>query len=394
MRVIGLISGTSADGIDAALVELNGQGYDLSISLVEGLTWPYPADLQQQILALCAGEACSLEQLAELDDAVARGFAQAAQALIAQAGPADLVASHGQTVFHRPVGRPTLPGQGPMRLGYTLQLGRGAAIAQQVGLPTLSNFRQADIEAGGEGAPLVPIVDLCLFSHPTQRRCVQNLGGIGNVAYLPPWNRQGNAPPPQVLGWDTGPANSLIDIAMHTLSEGTLTYDRDGTWAAQGNPCLPLVEAWLEHPYFRQPPPKSTGRELFGWDFFHQCHQAAQARGLSPTDLVATLTEFTAATVAHAYHTFLLAPPETVLVCGGGSQNPVLMARLQAHLPETLVQTTDALGVSANYKEAIAFAVLGYWQCQGFPGNLPAVTGATRPVILGHRSDPPWPADP
>ncbi|MBD2232023.1 anhydro-N-acetylmuramic acid kinase [Phormidium tenue] len=381
MRVIGLISGTSVDGIDAALVELDGQGYDLTVSLVEGLAYPYPDELRRQILALCAGEAIALDQLAALDDAVAQTFAAAAQALLAQAGPADLIASHGQTVFHRPVGRPARPDQGPAQLAYTLQLGRGVAIAQQTNLPTVSNFRQADIEAGGEGAPLAPIVDLCLLSHPTERRCVQNLGGIGNVAYLPPWNRQGSAP--KVLGWDTGPANSLIDIAVHSLSAGALTYDVDGAWAAQGVPCLPLISRWLEHPYFTQPPPKSTGRELFGWDFFNRCRQDAQEEGLAPQDLVATLTEFTAASVAHEYRTFLPALPDRLLVCGGGSQNPVLMACLQAQLPEIVVQTTDAVGVSANYKEAIAFAVLGYWYRQGFPGNLPTVTGASRSVVLG-----------
>ncbi|MFQ4135588.1 anhydro-N-acetylmuramic acid kinase [Nodosilinea sp. PGN35] len=390
MRVIGLISGTSVDGIDAALVELDGQGYDLTVELIAGLAYPYPADLRQQILALCAGEAIALDRLAALDDRVAQTFAAAARALIAQAGPADLIASHGQTVFHRPVGRPVPPEQGPARLAYTVQLGRGVAIAQATGLPTVSDFRQADIAAGGEGAPLAPVVDLCLLSHPTEGRCVQNLGGIGNVAYLPPWTRQ--TPAPKVLGWDTGPANSLIDIAVHTLSGGTLPYDVDGAWAAQGTPCLSLIQRWLEHPYFTQPPPKSTGRELFGWEFFNQCRQAAQGQGLSPDDLVATLTEFTAVSVAQEYRTFLPALPDRVLVSGGGSHNPVLMARLQAHLPEIPVQPTDAVGVSASYKEAIAFAVLGYWHRQGFPGNLPSVTGAARAVVLGHSSSvPPLP---
>ncbi|PSR17028.1 anhydro-N-acetylmuramic acid kinase [filamentous cyanobacterium CCP3] len=386
MRVIGLISGTSVDGIDAALIDVIGQGYEIALSLIDGLTWPYPAELQRQILALCAGEAVSLEHLARLDDAVAHGFADAAQALIAQAGPAELVASHGQTVFHRPVDRPALTHQGPIGLGYTLQLGRGAVLTQRLGLPVVSDFRRADIEAGGEGAPLAPVLDLCLLSHPTERRCVQNLGGIGNVAYLPPWNRQGQ--PPKVLGWDTGPANSLIDIAIYTLSEGSLTYDVDGAWAAQGTPCLPLVNKWLEHPYFLQPPPKSTGRELFGWEFFQGCHPAAQRQGLNAVDTIATLTEFTAASVAREYRTFLPALPDRVLVSGGGSHNPVLMARLQAHLPECPVQTTDAVGLSASYKEAIAFAVLGYWQRQGFAGNLPAVTGASGPRVLGRVSDP------
>jgi anhydro-N-acetylmuramic acid kinase len=385
MRILGLISGTSVDGIDAALVEVAGEGYHLSVDLIEGLTGAYPKDLCQQILAVCAGAPLSLEQLATLDDAVAQAFADTAQTLIDRAGPVDLVASHGQTVFHRPVDRP-FSGQGPARLGYTLQLGRGPVIAQRLGLPTVSDFRQADIEVGGEGAPLVPIVDLCLFSHPRQHRCVQNLGGIGNVAYLPPWDR--SSPPPQVLGWDTGPANSLIDIAVYSLSQGAQTYDRDGAWAAQGTPCLPLVSAWLEHPYFHQPPPKSTGRELFGWNYFECCRRDANVQGLSPADLIATLTEFTAATVAHAYHMGLPAQPDTVLVCGGGSHNPTLMARLQAHLPGVTVQTTDQVGVSASYKEAMAFAVLGYWHYQEFPGNLPTVTGASRAVVLGRLSLP------
>lgn len=387
MRIVGLISGTSVDGIDAALVEVEGEGYGISATLVAGLTQPYDPDLKAQILALCAGQPISLAALADLDDAIAHEFAQAAQRVMAQAGPADLVASHGQTVFHRPVGQ-SASGETPAPLAYSLQLGRGPTLAQHLGLPTVSNFRQADIAAGGEGAPLVPMVDLALLSHPQQHRCVQNLGGIGNVAYLPPWDRQGTTPPLQVLGWDTGPGNSLIDIAMDTLSKGTLSYDPDGAWAAQGTPCQALIDDWLHHPYFHQPPPKSTGRELFGWDYFQRCYQAAQARGLSPVDLVATLTEFTAATVAQSYRRFLPTLPDQILVCGGGSQNPVLMAGLQAQFPAIPVVATDAAGVSASHKEAIAFAVLGFWAWQRFPSSLPAVTGAKAQVVLG---DLHWP---
>ncbi|MFH7244520.1 MAG: anhydro-N-acetylmuramic acid kinase [Spirulina sp.] len=375
MRVIGLISGTSADGIDVAVVDLEGEGYGLEACLVAGFTESYPDDLRQRILAACAGNPLSLADLADLDEAIAQQFAQVAQQAIDQSGAVDLVASHGQTVFHRPV-------QG-RQLAYSVQLGRGASLARHLGIPTVSNFRQADIEAGGEGAPLVPIVDLCLLSHPQMRRCVQNIGGIGNVTYLPTWDRHPSPQPPAILGWDTGPGNSLIDIAMATLSEGSLTYDVDGAWAAQGIPCLDLIHDWLQHPYLHQPPPKSTGRELFGWDYFQQCQRQAQGRGLGTMDFVATLTAFTAATIAQSYRTFLPALPDAILVGGGGSRNPTLMAYLQDHFPDIPVAPTDEAGVPANDKEAMAFAVLGYWRWQRFPGNLPTVTGATSATLLG-----------
>lgn len=372
---MGLISGTSVDGMDVALVEIEGSGYDLRVDLIDGFTVPYPDDLRQRILAVCAGQPISLADVADLDEAIAHQFSQAAQSAIDQSGPVDLVASHGQTVFHRPV-------QGD-QLAYSVQLGRGASLARNLGLPTVSNFRRADIEAGGEGAPLVPIVDLCLLSHPQQRRSVQNIGGIGNVTYLPAWDRRQSPQPPAILGWDTGPGNSLIDIAMATLSEGTLPYDAEGAWAAQGTPCQDLVNDWLQHPYLHQPPPKSTGRERFGWDYFQECSLQAQTRGLGAMDFVATLTAFTAATIAQSYRSFLPALPEAILVGGGGCRNPVLMAHLQRHFPDIPVAPTDEAGVPADDKEAMAFAVLGYWRWQSFPSNLPAVTGAKTATLLG-----------
>jgi len=386
LRVIGLISGTSVDGIDGVVATIRGEGYNLQVEVLGGQTWPYPAPVRQQALALGAGEAITMEALADLDEAIARQFAQAAQTLIAQSGPVDLIGSHGQTVFHRP--RPS-GGRSPDNpLAYSVQLGRGDLIAALTQVPTVSNLRQADIAAGGEGAPMVPPVDLALLSHPERTRCVQNLGGIGNVALLPPWPLPRQGPPPKVVGWDTGPSNSLIDLAVEQFSAGQQTYDRNGAWAAQGTPCQALVARWLEHPYFAQLPPKSTGRELFGKAFLQQCLNDAAELALEPADILASLTELTAQSIAHSYQTFLPTLPDEVLLCGGGSHNPYLVERLRVHLPGVHMQTTTAAGVPADLKEALAFAVLAYWRYHAFPGNLPSVTGAQRAVVLGQLFHP------
>jgi len=383
--VVGLISGTSVDGIDAALVNITGRTEDIQVELLAANTYPYPTELQAQILAACKGEAISLPQLAALDDAIALCFAQAAQNIQAGHPSAELIGSHGQTVFHRPpvlsrnLARNVSTTQDS--LGYSLQLGRGAAIAQLTNTPTVSNFRAADIAVGGHGAPLVPKVDAYLLSHPDEARCVQNLGGIGNLAYLPPrshpdWEAK-------VRGWDTGPANTLLDLAVQHLTNGAQTYDRNGDWAASGTPCHPLVEQWLSQDFFHLPPPKSTGRELFGWEYLQQCLADAQNYQLSAADLLATLTEFTVASIVHSYQTFLPQMPARVFLCGGGSRNLYLKQRLQIHLEPAPVLTTDEAGLSADFKEAIAFAVLAYWRQQSIPGNLPEVTGARQAVLLG-----------
>ncbi|MEB3335896.1 MAG: anhydro-N-acetylmuramic acid kinase [Leptolyngbyaceae bacterium] len=376
--IIGLMSGTSVDGIDAALVDICGLESNLRVKLIAGETYPYPEDLRQQILSVAGGAALSVADLAALDDAIADQFAQAALAIQVGHPTAELIGSHGQTVYHRP--------PQDQHLGYTLQLGRGGAIAQATGITTVSNFRVADIANGGQGAPLVSRVDAYLLGHPTQTRCVQNIGGIGNVTYLP---AQGDAATDPygwlagIRGWDTGPGNMLLDLAVQHLSQGTQSYDQDGAWAAQGTPCQALVGQWLQQDFFQQPPPKSTGREHFGWDYLQRCLAEAEAYALSSADFLATLTELTAASIAHSYRTFLSQLPDQVLVCGGGSRNPYLQRRLQAQLDSIPVLTTDEVGLSADFKEAIAFAVLAYWRHQGIPGNLPSVTGARHAVLLG-----------
>lgn len=372
MRVVGLMSGTSIDGIDAALVEISGRYDDLKVELIAGQTFPYPEVLRHQILSVCSGDSLSISDLAELDDAIAHQFAQAALSIQTGHPAAELIGSHGQTVYHRP------PTTHPSQLGYSLQLGRGATIAHITQTITISNFRAADIAAGGQGAPLVPPVDLALLSHPTYSRCIQNIGGIGNLAYLPK-----KSAPAKILGWDTGPGNMLLDLAVHVLSQGSQTYDRDGAWAATGTPCQTLVDRWLQQDFFQLPPPRSTGREHFGNDYLQACLTDAEVENLNAADILATLTEFTAASIVHSYQTFLPQMPDQVLLCGGGSRNLHLKQRLQNRLRDVPVFTTDEFGLSADFKEAIAFAVLAYWRQQGIPGNLPDVTGARMSVPLG-----------
>lgn len=387
MKIIGLMSGTSVDGIDAALTEVTGEGYAIKATLVRGITYPYPDEVRSQILAICADQPVTLRELAALDDAIAHHFIQAIRALEVDLATIDLIGSHGQTLYHRP---PSAD-----RLGYTQQLGRGDLIAAATGCTTINNFRAADIALGGQGAPLVPIVDACLLAHPVHDLAIQNVGGIGNVTYLPAWNSD-----PQlatdlnpvvsggIRGWDTGPGNALLDWAVTKLSNGEMSYDENGDWAAQGKPDQLLIEQWLQDPFFKAAPPKSTGRELFGAAYAEQCWQRAKMGGVDPKDFLATLTDFTAATIELSYRQFLTRLPKEVLVGGGGSRNRFLMNCLQQRLPECDVHPTDRRQVNADYKEAIAFAVLAYWRWQGIPGNLPSVTGATRSCLLGEIWEP------
>ncbi|MGB7414465.1 MAG: anhydro-N-acetylmuramic acid kinase [Thermosynechococcaceae cyanobacterium] len=371
-RVVGLMSGTSVDGIDAALVDICGQELDLEVNLVAAQTYPYPEPLRAKILEVCAGQPLSMEQWAQLDDAIATTFAQAAITIQKGHSPATLIGSHGQTVFHRP--------PAAQHLGYSQQLGRGDVIAQLTHTVTISNFRAADIALGGQGAPLVPKVDVCLLSDAQQYRCVQNIGGMGNVTFLPPLKHSDQLGE-GVQGWDTGPGNVLIDLAVTQFSNGQRTYDHNGDWAASGTPCQTLVDQWLTHPFFAEPPPKSTGRELFSPQYLQNCLQDAQA--LSPADILATLTELTAAAIVLNYTQFLPRLPDQVLVAGGGRRNQYLCQRLEHRLGGIPVQATTEVGLDADAKEAIAFAVLAYWRYHNISGNLPKVTGACRSALLG-----------
>mgnify|MGYP005847575969 CR=1 FL=1 len=373
MKILGMISGTSVDGIDLALIDLvEPSNQQIQIELLAAHTYPYPEQLRHEILQVCAAAPRTFSQIDQLDRAIAQTFAQAAQDLIktSQLTPA-LIASHGQTLFHQP---PT-----PTQLGTSWQLGKGELIAHHTNITTISNFRAADLALGGEGAPLVPIVDWLLLTDPHHHRCIQNIGGISNFTYLP-----ANATADQVIGCDNAPGNVLIDLATQRFFNQP--YDRNGELASQGQIDQNLIQTWLQEPYLQLPPPKSTGRELFTPAYLN--HLISQAPSLSPHDLLACLTEFTAQAIAQSYQRFLPQPPDQVYICGGGSRNLYLQTRLTSLLAPSQVFSTDTLNLDPNFKEAIAFAVLGYLRLQHLPGNLPRVTGAKRATPLGEIHHP------
>lgn len=369
MLVIGLISGTSIDAIDAALVEIVAEQGRLRVELRAFMMQPFVPELQARVRALLPPVAGSTAEVCAVHVLLGEAFAGAALALAERAGlpldAIDLIASHGQTVYHQVA---------PGAVRSTLQLGAAAVIAERTGRTVVADFRMRDMAAGGEGAPLVPLLDLLLLRDEQQRRALQNIGGIGNVTYLAP-----GAPP---LAFDTGPGNVLIDEAVRQLSGGAASFDRDGRMAAAGTVDATLLAEWLQHSFFTAAPPKSTGRELFGPAEAGSYIAQAQARGLGPDDIVATLTALTAHSIALAYRQHLGRVDE-LLVAGGGARNATLLRMIADALPDVAVLPLDALGLDADAKEALAFALLGYATLHGWPGNVPAATGAAHPVVLG-----------
>ena len=355
---IGLMSGTSADSIDAACVRFAGAPPRLDWELLSFVTLPMTAELRQEIFAAFRPETGTVDKLCQLNFTLGEWFAKASLEAVKAANltPAqvDFIGSHGQTVWHIPPNS----GEG---VASTLQLGNPAVIAERTGITVVSDFRSRDMAAGGQGAPLVPFVDNLLLSHPTLSRAVQNIGGIGNVTWLP----AGGAG--EAFGFDTGPGNMLLDRAAEVLTQGQMHCDMDGKMAFAGKIQENFLQKWMsEEPYFTRKPPKSTGRELFG---VQRCD--------------VYLTAFTARSTAEAYKNFLPALPDEVLLCGGGARNPAIAAMLQKELPNSRIGRTEDAGLPGDSKEAVAFAVLGYETMNRRPGNLPAATGAKGPVILG-----------
>jgi len=359
---IGLMSGTSADGIDAVLASLDQHG----ARVVHALCAPFSAELKQALDAVISrNEAVTLKQLGELDRALALAFADAALLLLRQSGTraSDVAAigCHGQTIYHSPDGdRP-----------FTWQMGDPSLVAAHSGVLTVADFRRKDLALGGQGAPLVPAFHAALFGRPGTRRAVLNVGGIANLTLL-----EGRR---CVGGFDTGPGNCLLD-AWCQRQRGE-PFDRDGAWAASGSSDPALLESFLDHPFILRRPPKSTGREIFNLAWLEGLLQT-QSHRVAARDVQASLLEFTARAVERALQAHFPAP-ETLAVCGGGAHNLALLERLTGLLPQTRVCTTDELGLAADWVEGAAFAWLARQCLAGKPGNLPSVTGARRPAVLG-----------
>jgi anhydro-N-acetylmuramic acid kinase len=352
VRVAGVMSGTSLDGIDVAIVEIRGR----NVETVGFTSMPYPAAVRDSILAV-SNTHTHTAAISRLNYQLGELYAKAVLRTVRRYGGVGLIGCHGQTIYHE--GR-----------ANTMQIGEAAVIAERTGLPVVSNFRARDIAAGGQGAPLVPYVDYLLFRHPQRTRVALNIGGIANITVIP-----AAAGPEDVIAFDTGPGNMVIDALAHEYSNGKLRYDHGGKIARSGKLHRELLDELLRDSYYRRKPPKSAGREQYGAEFVSRL----RASGLPLQDLITTATVLTAATIAQA----IPANVDELIVSGGGSHNPEVIGHLAGFLPGVSIADSTGYGVDADAKEAIAFAVLAYETWRSRPANLPSATGAQCAVILG-----------
>jgi anhydro-N-acetylmuramic acid kinase len=382
---VGLMSGTSADGIDAIVAEISGAGRGLRARVAAHVHRTFSPELRKRILRVCLHGAVA--EICELNFLLGEHFARAALAAIRKAKlkPRDIAAigSHGQTIHHLP--NAATPS--------TLQIGEAAVIAERTGITTVADFRVRDMAAGGQGAPLVPYADWALFTNNTKPRIVQNIGGIGNLTFLP-----ARAELKDVMAFDTGPGNMVMDAVVTVLSRGRKTFDRNGRLAARGKVSERLFSEMMAHPFLGRRPPKTTGREEFGEAFVRKVFASARRLRLRSEDIVATATAFTAASIAEAYRRFIF--PRSgrrvrargvagdssnleIILGGGGAKNPTLRRMLSERLGGKELLTHEDLGIANSAKEALAFAILAYETLGGRTSNVPSATGASRAAVLG-----------
>jgi anhydro-N-acetylmuramic acid kinase len=383
MLVLGMMSGTSADGIDVALARISGALPHLNAKLLAHTSVQFPPALRKEILRVAEQQPITAGALSQLDFRLGQVFADAVIAACRKFGVSpkriSLIGSHGQTIFHQGkptnfLGRPT---------ASTLQIGEPSLIAARTGITTVGDFRPADIALGGQGAPLVPYADYLLYCHPKLGRVSLNLGGIANITVLPR-----AAKPQQVLAFDTGPANMLIDALVSHFRRGRQRFDENARLASQGHSNPALLDELMRDPYLRLAPPKSTGREYYGQAYLKKILTLGRRHRAKPNDLIRAATIFTALSVVDALNRFVF--PKTkihqLIVSGGGAHNPLILAQLSAALPGVEVLPSGRLGVPEDAKEAFAFALLAYETFHQRPANLPSATGARGPAILGKIS--------
>ncbi|MGC1258645.1 MAG: anhydro-N-acetylmuramic acid kinase [Candidatus Acidiferrales bacterium] len=381
MLVLGMMSGTSADGIDAALVRISGAPPSLVVKFEGHYHARFPARVRQAILRLANGGATTTAEISQLNFLLGEEFArvavQAGERWRLPLGKLELIGSHGQTIYHQGAASRFL---GARSVASTLQSGEPGSIAARTGVTTIGDFRPADMAAGGQGAPLVPFVDYLLYRNQKLGRVALNIGGIANVTLIPAGARVED-----VLAFDTGPGNMVIDALASKISSGRKLYDKDARIGLRGRVIRPLLEEMLRHRYLRQAPPKTAGREQFGQEYARKLLEWAKKRRARPEDLVRTATIFTALSIADAFRRFIFprAHVNELIVAGGGTKNPLLMAQLGAALPGIEIVGSERFGVPAEAKEAFAFAILAYEAFHGRANNLPSATGAKRPAILG-----------
>ena len=370
------MSGTSVDGVTAALSEISGTGTDIAVSLVGYKTYPYDEDLRSRIFKLFNPDECTVQDVCEMNFVLGASFADTANRLIKDLkfeDDVDLIGSHGQTIWHQPNAEPVAR----YSAQSTLQIGEPAVISEKTGLPVVSDFRVADIAVGGEGAPLTPYLDYVLHRDPLENRVLQNIGGIANLTYLP-----ASGEPDDVVAFDTGPGNMIIDSVVKQQYGGT--HDVNGTLARKGEINQALLNELLSHPYYRIRPPKTTGREVFGEYYSEQIIHRAKELKLTLSDLVATVTQLTVQTIIDSYENYL--PEIDVVYCsGGGALNPVIVEGLRTGL-DVPVLDYSSLGFPSESKEALLIALLANEYAMGTPCNVISATGARRQVVLGYIS--------
>jgi len=373
MRVAGLISGTSVDGIDVAIVQIAGSAPRIRLRLEAFRTVPYPPGVRQALLASCNARRISVAEISQLNFLVGELFGRAVEKTCRAAGislrSVELIGSHGQTIYHQGWRSNTYG----FPVASTLQIGEPALIAERTGATTVADLRTADMAAGGLGAPLVPFMDYIVYRHVRRGRAALNIGGIANVTLIPP-----AASPSEVVALDTGPGNMVIDALMEHFTAGRRHYDRGGGTASHGRVFEPLLKRLLRHRFFRQPAPRTAGREEFGREFV----AGLLKEKLPPEDLVATASALTADSVAGAIRRFARGSIHDLVVSGGGVHNRFLMGRLAASLP-VRIMTSEDFGIPADAKEAMLFALLAYHTFHRIPANIPSATGARHPAMLG-----------